>query len=61
MNNRNEWERKGKEAIKGYMKDYFDDEGEGVVQKSGKIELPTLTEMPSKELPHSHIISPGQA
>jgi hypothetical protein len=36
-NNRNEWERKGKEAIEGYM------------QKYAEIKLPGLSEPPSKD------------
>jgi hypothetical protein len=59
-NNRNEWARKGKEAIQGYMK-----------KIKANIELTALAEVPSKlltskaastlNLPPSNIISPGQA
>jgi hypothetical protein len=46
MNNRNEWESKGKEAIKGFLQRYVE------------IELPALSEPPSK---HSLLASKAVA
>jgi hypothetical protein len=71
-NNRNEWERKGKEAIQGYMKQYLANEDEGGAADKN-IELPALAELPSKtststsqvalepSIPPSNIISASEA
>jgi hypothetical protein len=57
-NNRNEWERTGKEAIKGYVKQYLADE-------NVEIELLAIKEfvtVPAQvALPHSQIISASEA
>jgi hypothetical protein len=62
-NNRNEWERKGKEAIKGYVKQYLADEDVDALKEltSKQDNLMTDKAASSLALPHSHIISPGQA
>jgi class 3 adenylate cyclase len=60
-NNRSEWERTGKEAIKGYVKQYLADESVDIEIPALTTELTSKKSAPTHGFPHSHIISACEA